>query len=493
MNTIMQKILLAGNLLKFRHMENYTFVGIDEEGIKSLLECVGEVNVITDGDKLEKLSKDFYWYSPVLREMLEDKKAAVAVKICSLDELKSVVALAYQREWPLTVRGGGTGNYGQCIPLSGGLILDMSGFDQILSIEDGVVRAQPGARLGVIEPAAREKGYEMRCLPSTWVKSSLAGFLCGGSGGIGSITWGGLANADNVKSVTLLSAEAEPRLIKFEERDVIDALHTYGTTGIMVEVEMRLAPKRLYQQLIFCHPDWDTLVDWTDTIARRTDIPKRLVTQFEFPVTSWFKPLKKALPEDQHATFLLIDVNHAEEVIALASQAGITCTYNEPLKEPLKPPYITDYTWNHGTLWALKVDPTLTYLQLGFADNFREQIKLLREAFPDEIYQHLEWTAWRVQPKPHGWFPAEPEDVGVGGLPKIRFKNKERLEEMIAFCGSIGVGVANPHTCYLEEGGRHPNLAQKFELKGNLDPKGLLNPGKMRTYPMNPFVLAASA
>lgn len=239
MNTIMQKILLAGNLLKFRHMENYTFVGIDEEGIKSLLECVGEVNVITDGDKLEKLSKDFYWYSPVLREMLEDKKAAVAVKICSLDELKSVVALAYQREWPLTVRGGGTGNYGQCIPLSGGLILDMSGFDQILSIEDGVVRAQPGARLGVIEPAAREKGYEMRCLPSTWVKSSLAGFLCGGSGGIGSITWGGLANADNVKSVTLLSAEAEPRLIKFEERDVIDALHTYGTTGIMVEVEMR--------------------------------------------------------------------------------------------------------------------------------------------------------------------------------------------------------------------------------------------------------------
>lgn len=474
-------------------MSAYTFVSIPAEGLRELVELAGEASLVSEGDKVEKLSKDFFWYSPVLRESLEDKRASAVVRIQDLETLERVIALCYREGWPVTVRGGGTGNYGQCIPLCGGLVLDLSGMDAVHSLEDGVVRAEPGARLGKIEMMAREEGYEFRCLPSTWVKSSLAGFLCGGSGGIGSITWGGIANADNVKSVTLLSVEAEPKRVTYHERDAVLALHAYGTTGIMVEVEMRLAPRRSYRQMILSSGDWEKLLGWTDTLARRVEIPKRLVTQFENPVPSFFRPLKKYLIEGEHTTFLLIDEAHADAVIAEAEGAGLRCVYEQSLPQPLKPPYITDYTWNHGTLWAIKADPNYTYLQCGYGDNFAEQMRQLRERFPGEIFQHLEWTAWETGNEDGKWLPAKPSDIRVGGLPKLYYKDRERLEEIIAVCGEIGVSIANPHSFYLEEGGRHPNLEEKLAMKDTFDPKGLLNPGKLKTHRTNPFLEKATA
>lgn len=474
-------------------MSAYTFVSIPPAGIDQLLELVGEASVISDGDKVDKLSKDFYWYSPLLRESLKEKKASAVVKVTEPETLKQVIALAYREAWPITIRGGGTGNYGQCVPLCGGLVIDLSGMDQIHSIEEGVVRAQPGARLGKIETQAREQGYEFRCLPSTWVKSSLAGFLCGGSGGIGSITWGGLANRDNVKSVTLLTVEEQPREITFRERDAILALHAYGTTGIMLEVEMRLAPKRTYRQMIFASADWDALLDWTDGIARQVDIAKRLVTQFEHPIPGFFRPLKKYIPEGEHVTFLLVDEAQADAVLADAREHGFSCVYERVLSDPLKPPYITDYTWNHGTLWAIKADPNYTYLQCGYGENFREQFRILRERFPDEIFQHIEWTAWQTGQEGGEWLPPRPEDIRLGGLPKVYYKGRDRLLELMQTCEDIGVSIANPHTFYLEEGGRHPDLEEKHAMKDRFDPRGLLNPGKMKTHGNNPFLEPATA
>jgi len=55
------------------------------------------------------------------------------------------------------------------------------------------------------------------------------------------------------------------------------------------------------------------------------------------------------------------------------------------------------------------------------------------------------------------------------------------------------VGIANPHTYFLEEGGRHPNIADKRAFKAEVDPRGLLNPGKMKSFPNNPFDARAAA
>ena len=452
---------------------------------------LGPAHVIESGESLESISKDYYWYSPVLKRQLEDKSADVAVRPGTVDELRQVVAACWRAKVPVVARGAGTGNYGQCVPLYGGVVIDFSRMDRIVSIEDGVVRAEAGARLGSIEAEARKAGWELRCMPSTWVKSTIGGFFCGGSGGIGSITWGGINAPGNVKSVTMMSCEESPRLIRLEEADNLKALHTYGTTGLMVEVEMRLAPKLDYDQLILSARDWDKLLDWTDAAARRFDWRKRLVTQFEWPIPSYFKPLAKHLRTGDAITFLLIDSAQAGEAVASAAAAGIDCIFQRPLGDPPKPPLLTDYTWNHTTLWAIKSDPSITYLQSGFGRNFREQFAELRRRFPGEILFHLEWTAGNAKMMRGNAVAINPDAVVVGGIPLMFFKSEERLNEILACCAEIGVFIANPHTFYLEEGGRHPNIADKRAFKAEVDPAALLNPGKMKTYEANPFAQEA--
>ena len=132
-----------------------------------------------------------------------------------------------------------------------------------------------------------------------------------------------------------------------------------------------------------------------------------------------------------------------------------------PPDDPPKPPFLTDYTWNHTTLWAIKADPAITYVQSGFGPNFREQFAELRRRFPGEILLHLEWTAGNSKMMRGNAVAKNPDAIVAGGIPLVFFESEERLDEILRCCDEIGVFIANPHTYYLEEGGRHPNIADK--------------------------------
>jgi FAD/FMN-containing dehydrogenase len=355
-----------------------------------------------------------------------------------------------------------------------------------------VIRCEPGVRLGTIEPEARKRGWELRCMPSTWVKSSLAGFLCGGSGGIGSITWGGLAAPGTIKSVTMLTCEASPRVVRFEEAEALKSLHTYGTTGVMIEIEMRLAPKVEYEQVIFSHPSFNTLATWTDRVARTDAWRKRLVSLAEWPLPSYFKPLLKHLRSDESTSLILIDKADAASLLADATASGITVAWRAVMAEPPKPPLISDYSYNHTTLWAIKSDPSFTYFQCGFGANYLEQCELLRRRFPGEVFFHFEWSTGRTKIDPVTG-RAVGESVGVGGIPVVKFTTEERFWEILAYCREIGMFIVNTHTVKMEESGRYASMAEKYQFKAETDPDGLLNPGKMSGYPVNPFTSAPSA
>jgi FAD/FMN-containing dehydrogenase len=458
-----------------------------------LRSIVGPANLVEGGETLENLSKDFFWYSPVLKRQLDDKIADAAVRISTQEELRATLAACSRAGVPVTARGGGTGNYGQCVPIYGGIVLDMMPMNRILDISSaGLLRTETGARLGTIEVEARRKGWELRCMPSTWMKASIGGFFCGGSGGIGSIVWGGIGSPGNVKSITLLSCEHEPRRIRLEGDEIPRGLRGFGTTGIMVEVEMFLAPKLDYDQVLFNSPSWDALLDWTDSAARKPEWRKRLVTAFEWPIPSFFRPLKKHVLPNEHLGLMLIDRRQTRELVDSAASAGLKCVYRVPLSDPPKPPFVSDYTYNHTTLWAMKSDPTFTYIQAGFGANFREQFKALHDRFPGEILLHLEWGAARAVPDADGSGYFHGENVGVGGIPLVRFMSEERLAEIIFYCRQIGIVIANPHTYLLdEEGAQQPNMAEKRAFKTEMDPAGLLNPGKMKSFPFNPFEPAA--
>ena len=117
----------------------------------------------------------------------------------------------------------------------------------------------------------------------------------------------------------------------------------------------------------------------------------------------------------------------------------------------------------------------------------------MRRRFPGEILLHLEWTAGNAKMMRGSAVWKNPDEIVVGGIPLVFFRSEQRLNEILACCDEIGVFIANPHTVHLEDGGRHPNIADKRAFKASVDPRALLNPGKMRTYPVNPFAREPAA
>jgi hypothetical protein len=431
-----------------------------------------ESRVVTHPQIVERLSRDFYWYSPVLRKQLDGKVGDLVVQPVHAAEVQQVLRYCHRHDIPVTTRGAGTGNYGQAVPLYGGVVLDLARMDRIVKIEpEGVAVCEPGVRLGALETEARKIGWELRCYPSTIVKASVGGFLGGGSGGIGSVAHGGLRDFNTVRALEVVTMEAEPRVIQREGEAVHDILHAWGTNGVITRIWLALAPAMEWSQCVVAFDRFDSAFDFSERVATSPQWTKRLVTTFEWPIPSFFVPVKQYAPQGRALIFFLISSAQLGDLETAARGAGGEVTYSGSYAGLRTIPLLSDYTWNHTTLWALKTDPAYTYLQCGFDPaKVRDQMAQLRERFGHEILFHMEFMkngAGQVIP---------------GAIPLVHYTTEERLNEMIDYCRGIGVFVANPHVNNVEGGGRYRADNVQLLAKMRYDPKGLLNPGKMITF-----------
>jgi len=104
--------------------------------------------------------------------------------------VKEVAEICWEFSIPLTLRGSGTGNYGQAVPLFKGVVMQMSHFNKLEEFDPdtGFVKVQSGCVMGDLNKQLEKYGRELRLLPSTWKTATIGGFIAGGSGGIGSIS-----------------------------------------------------------------------------------------------------------------------------------------------------------------------------------------------------------------------------------------------------------------------------------------------------------------
>ncbi|MDT2046974.1 FAD-binding oxidoreductase [Priestia flexa] len=424
--------------------------------------------VIVNESLREKLSKDYYWYSPVLYEQLKNKIADCAIAPTSIHELQRIVSFAVKNKVPITPRGAGTGNYGQAIPLQGGIVIDLTKLDRIDMKGDRLVSVQAGVRLGVLEKTLRQNNRELRIFPSTYMKATVGGFLCGGSGGIGSIRWGNLWD-DNVSSVTVMTVEETPRLLTISGDDMQQYIHNYGTTGLVVEAKLPVEPKVSWSQHIVFFHDFREAIKFSGELAHSEEIPKRLVSVCEWPIPAHFHPLKKVLREGQSIVMLEIEEKSVHLLGCLADKYDGDIGYTIPAENYQKGLKLSDFTWNHATLWAHKHGDNLTYLQARFqTDRIFEQMADLRSKFGDEIQFHFEYI--KIQGA-----------IVPASLPVVKYKSKERLYEIIQFCRAIEVEINDPHTYILGFGGYNMRMKELLKRKELNDPYNLLNPGKLPT------------
>ena len=249
------------------------------------------IPVDTDKATVKRKSRDFYWYSPILKPQLDPMSAEMVLTPRDEADVLRIAAASARHRVPLTPRGGGTGNYGQAVPLQGGAVLEMTALDRVLWIRDGAVRVQPGLRMTELDAVLRAEGLEMRMHPSTKRTATIGGFICGGSGGIGSVTWGGLREAGNLLGARVVSAELEPRCVELRGGACNLVNRTYGTTGVLTEIELPVQPAVAWLDVAAAFADFTAAAAFGYAFALAQGLEKKLVSVFDPALAAYFRPL----------------------------------------------------------------------------------------------------------------------------------------------------------------------------------------------------------
>jgi len=291
-----------------------------------------------------------------------------------------------------------------------------------------------------------------------------------------------LRDFGTVRAFEVVTMEAEPRIVVHKGEAVHEILHAWGTNGVITRIWLALAPAVEWSQCVVAFDSFDGALDFSESIAVGANWTKRLVTTFEWPITSFFTPVRHLAPDRKALIFFLIASAQLEELQVAARDAGGEVTFSGVYQGLRTRPLLSDYTWNHTTLWAMKTDEAYTYLQCGFDPvKVREQMGQLKERFGKEFLFHMEFMK-------NG-----DGQVIPGAIPVIYYTTDPRLNEMIDYCREIGVFVANPHANNVEGGGRYRADNVQLIAKKRYDPKGLLNPGKMITFAPETAATGAAA
>jgi len=445
-------------------------IGNMQISLENLLEELSGIEAITNPAQVAKLSEDYSHFSPVLVPLLDGKVGDVVVRPSNENEILRIAKTCVKYKIPLTVRGSGTGNYGQCTPLKGGIILETSRLQEIKWIKAGLACVEAGVKMAALDKKAQEIGWESRMVPSTFRSATVGGFIAGGSGGIGSILYGQLRDRGNLRAVRVITLEDEPRIIELRGDDVQKVNHAYGTNGIITELEVPLAPAYGWSEFVVKFADFMTAARFGQALGNSDGIIKKLISVHAAPSSNYFTALQSYIPPDSHCALVLVAESDREPFLSLVHEFNGEVCYEKPAQESGKGISLVEFSWNHTTLHARAADPSFTYLQsLFFNDPKLELVQQMYDHFGDEVIMHLEFI--RVN------------GVAIpAAIQLVRFTTSDHLNEIIAYHESQGVFIANPHTYILEDGGMKTVDYDQLNFKRMVDPYGLMNPDKMKAW-----------
>jgi hypothetical protein len=234
---------------------------------------------------------------------------------------------------------------------------------------------------------------------------------------------------------------------------------------------------------------FDAALDFGQALALAPGIPKRNVAVLARPLPGFVAasgkagPWAEVLPGSSDAALVVVAAAAGQALQDLVARFGGRITHRaESAEAQRRNQTLLEMCWNHSTLHALKVDAGRTYLQCSFtAGQHLEQVRAVharygRPAGPGaeaEVLMHVEFIRSGEGP------------LICTALPLVRYTGEERLEEIIAGYRALGVRVNNPHHRHVEDGRFGGTLpAAAVAAKRRLDPLNLLNPGKLRVWPV---------
>jgi FAD/FMN-containing dehydrogenase len=450
--------------------------------LQAFRQAIAGIACTDAGDVLDAKSSDYHWYSPLLKEQLAGKRGELLVRPANEAEVIRVAAACAKQRLPLTVRGGGTGNYGQCVPLEGGVILDITGLDRVLEVQPGSVLCEAGILILALERAVRAHpampgGQELLMYPSTRDIATIGGFIAGGYGGAGTVRNGILKDPGNVSLIRVVTLEETPRVIELHGADIQKVHHAYGTNGIITQLRLALKPAVEWVHHIALFPGYADALRFgcEATEAVGTSLDAFLLTAVDRRFSPFYRSeFGDRFPADADAVFSMVHPARLGRWRELLGRHGgresMALTEPQLRDQGLSPAF--ECGWNHTTLMALRSDPTWTNLQTvhAWTPGRGIDIDLVERQmarYGDEVLMHHE-------------FGRNAGGCVSFGLPLVSYFDRERLYEIIREHEADGCLVFDNHVVTIEDGGMKTIDDAQIAFKRIADPHGLMNPGKTR-------------
>jgi glycolate oxidase len=218
------------------------FNTITEDILQQIKAIVGDTDVFTKHDDLEKYShdetEDLHYYPEV------------AVKPKTADEISALMKLCNANNIAVTPRGAGTGLAGGALPIHGGLIISMERFNAIIGIDERNLQAtvEPGVITEIFMNAVEEKGLLYPVDPASKGSCFIGGNMANCSGGPRVVKYGTIREYVLNFEVVLPTGEiiwTGANTLKYASGYNLTQLMigSEGTLGIITKIVVKLIPK----------------------------------------------------------------------------------------------------------------------------------------------------------------------------------------------------------------------------------------------------------
>ena len=454
---------------------------------KKIREIVGPENVL-DSD----LDRFGYSYDASFIPLLPASKPDIIVRPRTTDEVSKLLATAYEHGIPVTPRGAASGRTGGSVPLQGGISLCLDRMTKILELDEKnmMVTVEAGVRTIDLYNHCAAKGLFFPPDPASWKFSTIGGNVAENAGGMRAVKYGVTTNYVMGLEVVLADGtvlHTGGKAIKNVTGYDLTSLFTgsEGTLGVITQALLRLIPmpKKRGTLQVMC-PSLDDGCTTIHKMLQAGIVPAAAEIMDKVCLDAVAKHRKMEMNPAIGACLVIeIDGDDDEAIEVQAKRIEAVAKACGAIEFR-----IAQSQQESDDLWAIRRG--ISSAIGGMAPNrLGEDISVPRDAFP-EVVRRIRAISEKYQLTIAVYGHAGDGNIHPSVLCDLGKPGEEErvhgaVDEIFAAALAVGGTLSGEHGIGIT---KRPYIAMALgeagvrtlkAVKAALDPKGILNPGKI--------------